>query len=336
MKKLQSEQKLCLSCMEEHQVDVVEEEEEKTIFKGIDVDFTAVYEYCPNMDAFLETEEMMRGNDLAVKDAYRRKMGLLTSEEIKKIRDTYKMSQKDFSEILDWGGATITRYENYQVQDRAHDDVLRKINDDPKWFLDKISKAKERLSPKAYAKYYQEAKKQYSQHKNQYLVDAIHAIYAHFDEDETAGRLNLEKIIEVINYLAKKVDILHKVKLMKMLWYADALHYKRHDRSITGLVYSALPMGAVPEGYEEIILLDGVYFDTVLYNDVAYRFKPAPDFEVQFLTDEEIATLERVIEELGSLNTPQVVDKMHKEMAYQQTDRNQVISYSLVKTLSID
>jgi len=101
---------------------------------------------------------MMRGNDLSVKDAYRSKVGLLTSEEIKKIRDTYKMSQKDFSEILDWGGATITRYENYQVQDRAHDDVLRKINDDPKWFLDKINKAKERLTPKAYTKYYQEAK----------------------------------------------------------------------------------------------------------------------------------------------------------------------------------
>jgi len=92
----------------------------------------------------------------------------------------------------------------------------------------------------------------------------------------------------------------------------------------------------VPEGYEEIILLDGVYFDTVLYNDVAYCFKPAPDFKVQSLTDEEIATLERVIEELGSLNTPQVIDKMHKEMAYQQTDRNQVISYSLAKTLSLD
>ncbi len=335
MKILQSEQKLCFGCMEEHQVDVVEVEE-KTIFKDIEVDFVAVYEYCSNTDTLLETEEIMQANDLAVKDAYRRKVGLLTSEDIKKIREAYKMSQKDFSEVLDWGKATITRYENYQVQDRVHDDVLRKINDDPKWFLDKINNAKERLSPKAFAKYYQEAKKQYSWHKDQYLVDAIHAIYAYFDEHELSGRLDLEKIIEAINYFAARVENLHKVKLMKMLWYADALHYKRHERSITGLVYSALPLGAVPEGYEEIILLEGVHFDTVLYDDVAYRFKPAPDFEVQSLTDQEIGSLERVIEELGSLNTTQVVKKMHKETAYQNTGKNQVISYDLAKTLSID
>lgn len=50
------------------------------------------------------------------------------------IRDKYEVSQKDFSEVLDWGRATITRYENHQVQDRAHDDVLRTIDSDPKWF----------------------------------------------------------------------------------------------------------------------------------------------------------------------------------------------------------
>ncbi len=80
----------------------------------------------------------------------------------------------------------------------------------------------------------------------------------------------------------------------------------------------------------------GVHFDTVLYDDVAYRFKPAPDFKVQSLTDQESGTLERVIEELGSLNTTQVVKKMHKETAYQNTGKNQVISYDLAKTLSID
>lgn len=51
----------------------------------------------------------------------------------------------------------------------------------------------------------------------------------------------------MINYLAAKVESLHKVKLMKMLWYSDYLHYKRNGVSISGLVYRALPMGAVPK-----------------------------------------------------------------------------------------
>lgn len=124
---------------------------------------------------------------------------------------------------------------------------------------------------------------------------------------------------------------------MKMLWYADALNYKRHGKAITGLVYSALPMGAVPEGYDQIILLDGVSFDVVLYDDISYRFKPAPNFVVRHLLREELESLDKVILELGSLNTREIVEKMHQETAYKQTASYKMISYSLVKRdLSLD
>ena len=35
---------------------------------------------------------------------------------------------------------------------------------------------------------------------------------------------------------------------MKLIWYADALSYKRRGFAIKGLVYQALPMGTVPVG----------------------------------------------------------------------------------------
>ena len=134
MKKIKSQKKLCLVCMEEHGVDTVKVIDNE-VFKNEEVSFYATYEYCSNADEYLETEEMIKINSLSMKDAYRKKMGLLTSGEIISIREKYGVSQKDFSEVLDWGRATITRYENHQVQDRAHDDVLRKIDSDPKWFL---------------------------------------------------------------------------------------------------------------------------------------------------------------------------------------------------------
>ena len=37
--------------------------------------------------------------------------------------------------LLGWGGKTITRYESHQVQDKAHDTILKKIDQDPEWFL---------------------------------------------------------------------------------------------------------------------------------------------------------------------------------------------------------
>ena len=64
MKILKKEHKLCLICMEEHEVKTVEIEE-----SDIDEEFSfpAVYEYCDRADELLETEEMIRKNSNALK-----------------------------------------------------------------------------------------------------------------------------------------------------------------------------------------------------------------------------------------------------------------------------
>ena len=172
MKVLRSEKRLCLSCMKEHIIDIIETEEQET-FNGAKVNFKAVYEYCSNTDEYLETEQMIKANGLAVKDAYRKVVGLLTSDEIRHIRDKYCVSQKEFSEILDWGKATITRYENHQIQDRAHDDILRKIDSDPKWFLEMLERAKRKISPKLYVKYYNAAYEHYAKTSSRYFYSTI-------------------------------------------------------------------------------------------------------------------------------------------------------------------
>jgi putative zinc finger/helix-turn-helix YgiT family protein len=336
---IKSEKKLCLICMEEHEVQtvVVMDTEE---YKGEEVSFEAIYEYCVHADEYLETEDMIKANSLAMKDAYRQKVGLLTSKEIIAIREKYGVSQKDFSEILDWGKATITRYENHQVQDRAHDDILRKIDSDPKWFLQMLERAEGKISPKALNKYQKTANEVFRKMKNQYLMDSIQALYSNYENDIITGgvKLNLNKVVEVINYYASKVSSLHKVKLMKMLWFGDSLSYKRNGRAITGLVYKALPMGAVPEGYEQIIDLDGVEFETVYYDydRICYKFKPAAGFEIKELSKNEIDVLDAVIEEVGELSTQEIIDKMHNEDAYRFTDSYCIIPFKYAKNLSIN
>ncbi len=338
MKKIKSELKFCIYCMEEHEVDIVEMADTE-IFKDEEVTFNGIYQYCPIEDELLETEEMMRANSLAMKDAYREKMHLLTSKQIIEIREKYNVSQKDFSEILDWGRATITRYENHQVQDRGNDNVLRKINEDPKWFLDLLKEARGRISDKAFDKYYHQANELFKKKHNQYLVDSIQAIYVDYGDGVLTGRaeLSLGKVVEMINYLALKVESLHKVKLAKMLWFSDYLHYKRNGVAISGLAYAALPMGAVPEGYDHIVLLDGVNFDVVWYGEnVAYKFKSDPGFTIKELTELEIKTLDDVILHFGELNTEEIVDRMHEEDAYNCTDRNCIISFKFSDHLTIN
>ena len=325
--------------MEVHDVNEVEVIEEN-VFKNERVKFNAIYEYCSDTEEYTQTEEMIKINDLAFKDAYRKKVNLLTSTEIIGIREKYGISQKDFSEILGWGKATITRYENHQVQDVAHDDILRKIDSDPNWFLSLLNRAKDKLTEKAFTKYLEQAKEIFNCNKNAYLIDSINAVYAELQDDNmlTGGsRLNLKKVTEEINYLSQNVQSLHKVKLMKMLWYSDALNYKRYGISITGLTYRALPMGAVPEGYEQIVLLDGVCYDEILYGDnIAYKFKPVEGFKMTELTGEEIATIDEVIRQFGNMKTEEIVHTMHEEDAYKCTESNCLISYKFSEMLSIN
>ena len=127
MKVVKREKKECLICMEEHEVETVKKEETE-LFRDREVTYTATYEYCSNTDELLETEEMFKSNDLALKDSYRTEVGLLTSNEIKAIREKYRISQKEFARVLDWDEATISRYETFQIQERIHDEALRKKN----------------------------------------------------------------------------------------------------------------------------------------------------------------------------------------------------------------
>ena len=73
MEILKSQIKLCLSCMEEHEVQEVAVSDEN-IFNGKVVHYNAIYEYCSYADEYTETEEMIRKNYVAFKDAYDKQM----------------------------------------------------------------------------------------------------------------------------------------------------------------------------------------------------------------------------------------------------------------------
>ena len=138
MKTIKSEKRLCTCCMEEHEVKTVLVREYAT-FKNVKVMYDASYLYCDIADELYMDEQQMQENDIKLKDAYRREEGLLTSTQISGIREKYNISQRDLCILLGWGGKTITRYESHQVQDKAHDTILKKIDQDPEWFLALLS-----------------------------------------------------------------------------------------------------------------------------------------------------------------------------------------------------
>ena len=99
MEVLESHKELCTCCMEEHDVELVRVQEQMT-FKDIKVDYVAEYYYCNQADEFYMEMSQMNENDLRMKDAYRRALGLLTSQEIVELRAKYGISQSDLCTLL--------------------------------------------------------------------------------------------------------------------------------------------------------------------------------------------------------------------------------------------
>lgn len=332
---------LCTCCMENHEVKRVIIRE-NNIFKNTDVEYDAEYFYCENADEYFADESMATANDISMKNAYRKRCGLLTTSEIVAIREKYGVSQSDLCQILGWGVKTITRYESHQVQDKAHDTILRKISTDPEWFLKLLDSAKDSILKASFDKYYATGLKLFEADHDLYLQSAIIAQYSrYFDNEECCGgkRLNLNIVSEMIRYYANSqlVTSLYKVKLMKMLWYADALSYKCRGYSMSGMVYKALPMGAVPVAYDSIIDLSSVHYEEVEIGEgTACLFMSTNNNDYSYLTSEDKRILDVVVKHFGGATKAEIVMAMHKEVAYRETAPFDVIQYKYAKELSFD
>lgn len=337
---IRSEKRLCSCCMSEHEVKTVIEHEKLT-FKETKVEYDATYLYCDIAEEYYMDEEMIQDNDIKLKEAYRSQKGLLTSKDIVAIRNKYSISQNDLCILLGWGGKTIARYESHQVQDKAHDSILKKLDTDPEWFIELLTNSKGNLSRERIKKYYLKARELYERENDVYLRKSIVANYVKYSgKNEFNGNteLSLDKVVDVIRYYAASNEItgLYKVKLMKLMWYADALSYKLRQHSITGLVYQALPMGAVPVGHNLIIDLKNVPCEEVdLGETTAYHFVLHDEDQYLTLTDEDKAILDTVIVQLGKMSKNEIVEFMHNEKAYIQTAPRDVISYSHALELQI-
>jgi len=335
---IKSEERECPFCNKTHLVEI-RKRMTQGLLKGEIVDYEEIYYLC----RLTESEEnefspagIMDENLLRARDAYRIKHGLLTSGDIAKIRAFYGVSQSDFSAMFGWGDITITRYESKTIQDETYDNIMRMSCDNPIFALENLDKHKSRFDDEKYERIRKNMIEKIDQSGNTYLkMQEISGLYMRYHEkSEYNGykQLDLNKLVNVIGYFSNFTNNLYKVKLMKLLWYTDALYFKKYSVSMTGLVYKHMPLGALPIAYEEIIHLPAVKTqEEIINDDIAYKILPNREVNITEFTLDELNVLESVARKFKDYNTKQIVDYMHNEKAYTDTEEYQIIPYSLAK-----
>lgn len=331
----------CPLCDKTHEV-----EERKRIatltIKGEDVAYEERFYFCANADEDeneFEAGEMTNENLLNARNAYRMKMGLLTSDEIVAIRESYGLSQVDLAKLLGWGEATISRYESKAIQDEAYDTMLRLIKDNPLQALEFLKKNADKFSSLKRLKIRAKIVEKLDFYGKEFLTrQAFEGEYANFEEPSDSNGftiLNIDKIEAMISYIAEKVNNLFKVKLMKMLWYSDVLAFIEDGCSMTGMVYRHEPMGALPIGHYSLMNLENLNVQEEMnYNyDTMLHVYPTVNMDYSVLDDKEKTILDKVIVKFKDYKTKDIVDYMHDERAYIETNPGEIIPFSMAKEI---
>ena len=112
--------------------------------KGVEVMCDEYIGICNKCGSHLWINPVEEYNLKKVYDLYKKKVGLLTTQEIKDIRKKRGMSQKQLAQFLSIGEKDITRYENGSIQTRAVDLMIRMVQDDTAYLVmsDVVNKTK--------------------------------------------------------------------------------------------------------------------------------------------------------------------------------------------------
>lgn len=337
VKKVQMECPLC---------DKIHEVEERiritsVLIKGEDISYQEHYYYCEYSDeeeCEFETGSMMSENMMSARNAYRKAHNLLTSNEIIQIRENYGLTQVELAKMLGWGEATISRYESKAIQDEAYDNMLRIIRDNPLKAIEFLNKNKDKFINARWIEIHNRVSSRMDSHGKEFLSrQALKGEYVKYEVPVEANGykvLDIDKIEVIISYYAKRIRNLYKIKLMKLLWYADARFYQVYRRSMTGLVYLHESMGALPIGHYKIMNLENVISSEEMFFDATkYHIFPNEELNEDILTKEEVTIIDEIILKFKEYSTNEIVDYMHQELAYINTDQGAIIPYSLAQSI---
>jgi putative zinc finger/helix-turn-helix YgiT family protein len=327
----------CPHCEKETSATSVLAKLEYTI-KGVDLSIEAPLIKCVVCENEFENPEM--GHDVAelALRAYRKEVGLLSPEEIKTFRKSLGLTQHDLSELLGWGGATLSRYENGAIQDEAHDRSMRMIME-PDALLGIIENNPGLLTQKKRDHLVKKLKTR--ENAESAYRDLVRRFLTDYQGDINSGyrRFDAKKFFAMVLHFCRDIGA-SKTKLNKLLWYSDFLCFKNNTVSISGARYAHLPYGPCPDKYEVLLA-----YLTDIDNSLSVNIESSggitwdvlvsaqtPDYSV--FTVSELQIITSVGKYFENTTAKEISEISHKERGFKETRDGDIISYEFSDDLA--
>lgn len=121
-----------------------------------------------------------------------------------------------------------------------------------------------------------------------------------------------------------------------MLYFAEFAHVRRTGRPITGAGYQKLPNGPAPRRLIPVraSLIENGDVELAVTEFLGYaqkRLIPKRPANVSLFSDEELATIDAVLDDLDGLTGTQVSDLSHDEPGWRHARTGETIEYHMAR-----
>jgi len=272
-----------------------------------------------------EAQDTMTFNDLY--SQYRNKHGIPYPEEIRQIRERYKLSYKQISTLLGFGINQYAQYERGQVPNISNGKMIRSLRD-KKTAMDYLQNCRGAFSEKEYEKIYANILLA----KDDEPIDTLDFVFgrAPYSIENGFVAFQKQKASEMVKYFILEAGCTFPSKLNKVMFYADFNHFKIHLSSISGLRYQALPYGIVPYKFSTLYdNIEGISFEIISAHGKESRKLFCTDYDLDVFSEEERETMARIAAMTKDMPTQQIVDENHKETLWlNHQEKKEFVPYS--------
>lgn len=249
--------------------------------------------------------------DLAF-DKYRVLNGIVSPNEIVSFRKKLNLSQRSFAKFIGIGAATVARYEKGALPTESINNLIKQLMNNNDSLIDFLKNHRQYLTNDEY-----EFINEMISESTAYRIRDSSTMDRYFATPNTQADKfngfkiqNLEKVKSMVGYFSKREPAITKIKLEKLMFYADFYYFREQTKSITGLNYQMTAFGPRTRIF------------AFLYEDDSIQIVPSKDFKQELIIANDLV-------EQDILDTAELEMIGHVFKKFQHFDNRRICRFSL-------
>lgn len=286
----------------------------------------------------VEDEFVNLVNDSQAENCYRKKYRIPFPDEIKAIREQYGVSAIRMSQILGFGDNQYRLYESgLAMPSVSNGRIIHSIINSPGTFDAYLESAREQLGEEIYLKIRRQIEEAHIKPVDEIRKNDIERMFGDkYYRNEYNGYTApaYDKLKNILLYYIEQMGGVFHTKMNKLLFYTDFLFYKKHQKGITGLAYSAIQYGPVPKNsFVVYSLMEGLRQELYRFENTEVEgtklFSAEGAYsDMSIFSDEEMEVINDVANRFRGMSATEISHESHNEQAWLQNQENrQLISY---------